>query len=380
MLLSEVITTRREIEPGKFEYTPDIEQSLTSDKTKMGVETLPVNFQKEERSFFKKRGITNIPDIPVLYTWSYEKPSKTYSTVDAFEYGKGEMDAFKDRNPDHTMSKQNLEKIYKSGVHRLLNTSPGRLIGASDVVKNQYRMIQQMFTALKLPNHAEKRGNTIIVPLSSSSSVIAMIAKEIQDASGLTVLNGAFKKNQWPRLSEYIRTTTGGEQYKKRDAINKTTGIPDTTRTKSPHNQLKQLKQQQRFYIQKISELENKDFDTDKELNAITTELQSCQIKLEQIETKLQRTFKISNQQAPGGDMNRGYYNYQLATPVAKELAGKHIILIDDNVVSGYTMADAVKSLYRNGIIPASVVGIVPHKYNSFKKEDDKPKNKVVKY
>ncbi|PPD55311.1 MAG: hypothetical protein CTY12_01515 [Methylotenera sp.] len=361
MLLTEVVATRTEIEPGKFQYTPDIEKSRNDKKTQTGLQMIPINFQKEEKDFFVKRGITSLPSIPVAYAWSIEKPSLKKSNPDDYNFLTGLMHALKDRDEDHVMSQHDLNNIYKSGIERLSKTPPKLLSYHSDDDKKAYGQIQKMLTTLTHDKYTEVRNDYVIVPLSSSSSVIKMITQAVHDVSKIQVVWGAFKKNHWPRLSEYYRTVTGGEKYHKRD----------TSREQSPHNKHRILLTRQRKIKQLISQLENADFNTDSELKNIESQIDALQQEDKQIQQTLKDTkFRISTAQT-AVDKNRGFYNYQLATSNAQQLAGKHVILIDDNVVKGYTMADAVKSLYRNNIIPKSVCGIVPHRYKSFNNEDD---------
>lgn len=40
-----------------------------------------------------------------------------------------------------------------------------------------------------------------------------------------------------------------------------------------------------------------------------------------------------------------------------------YVLLVDDNIISGHSIADAIKGLYYNGIQPVAIMGFAPHLY-----------------
>lgn len=81
----------------------------------------------------------------------------------------------------------------------------------------------------------------------------------------------------------------------------------------------------------------------------------------------LSNPFKIHNAYArSGGDRGKGYYRFQiLHEDYADKLNGKSIILVDDNVDTGKSIIDAVKSMAAVGVIPERIIAMTPHKFNT---------------
>ena len=73
--------------------------------------------------------------------------------------------------------------------------------------------------------------------------------------------------------------------------------------------------------------------------------------------------FQKKNQKNPI-DMARGIYGYIQPTEHATHLHDKYVVIIDDNIVTSETVAECVKSLMRQGIVPTSIVGYAMHKYH----------------
>jgi hypothetical protein len=108
----------------------------------------------------------------------------------------------------------------------------------------------------------------------------------------------------------------------------------------------------------------------DKQIAIIQKKLQAAEKKapLEDLKQLYRHThgklFKISGAKPKSGaDMHKAFSRFQLANvSVAKELHGKHVIIVDDNISTGATVKDAIVSLYINGIVPTSIVVLAPHR------------------
>lgn len=79
------------------------------------------------------------------------------------------------------------------------------------------------------------------------------------------------------------------------------------------------------------------------------------------------KIFKYSGARAIAGmDQNAGFSRFQLANlNVSKQLNGKHVVIVDDNISTGGTVRDAIVSLYANGIVPLSIMVVAPHYLDS---------------
>lgn len=109
---------------------------------------------------------------------------------------------------------------------------------------------------------------------------------------------------------------------------------------------------------------------TDAQIATIQKKLQAAEKKapLEELKQLYRFThgklFKISGATPrSGADMHKAFSRFQLANiTIAKQLHGKHVIIVDDNISTGATVKDAIVSLYVNGIVPKSIVVLAPHR------------------
>ncbi len=323
MLLKEIFANRQLTNQGTYEYTPDFEKSKL---VPAGAKIVEVNPHYEELEMFRKLGLdpNNPQHFPVVYAYTLTKKSEK---PEEQEHITGLMDALKKRNPQHTMSDENLNAVYTNALKRIMKMSiPTHLCGDA----------KQGFTQLKnILNHATVSKSAIIVPLASSSPVVQMMAKAVSEVTKAPVVN-MFSKEAWPEQSSHSFTKSRGYE---------------------PRVNWINPKQRKLKLERELAELENADFSTESELNKI-------EHRIDQIKDQLKHQFQLKNYGRGQVDAERGFYGFQKIDPnIASKFQNKIIILIDDNVVTNVTMIDAVKAFYRIGIVPKQIFGLVTHMY-----------------
>jgi hypothetical protein len=351
MLLCEIKTIKREMADGTYTHEFDEYETLNTKEYKTGIHSVHIHLQKEELMLFNRYNIPKPPEnIPVLYAFTL---NEILIGDEELTHVKDIMDAIKKRNPNHTMTNAEIEKFVRTGLKKVLNHSLPKTDQRTtrDI---QYAAIQKLFNRLKNNHfHPEDRNNIVLVTLASSSPTVKHFADIISEyLGGVNIIHGAFLKNNWPRLSNYVYT---GGVY-----------IPRIKRNASeesniPHNKLKEYQQTIEHLTKHIENLNNSDYANMEELNMAHQELTKTEHQLEIL------TNKINNKEitiAPNMIDNKNeFYNFQLAVKeTAIQLQNKDVIFIDDNIVSGKTISDAIKSLYKMRIIPKSMIGFCPHK------------------
>ncbi|MCK9369787.1 hypothetical protein M0R04_07775, partial [Candidatus Dojkabacteria bacterium] len=202
MLLREIFANRQVTPQGTYEYTPDFEKSKL---VPAGAKMVEVNPHYEEVEMFKRLGLDpkKPQHFPVVYAYTLTKKAEK---PEEQEHITGLMDALKKRNPQHTMSDENLNAIYTSALKRIMKMAiPTHLSGDA----------KQGFTQLKnILNHTAVSKSAVIVPIASSSPVVQMMAKAVSDVTGAPVVQ-MFKKEGWPEQSSHSFTKSRG--YEPRD-------------------------------------------------------------------------------------------------------------------------------------------------------------------
>jgi hypothetical protein len=209
MLLTEIVskksplppekfaTTRKEVSPGTFEYTPDLDKSAIIPRNATIVELVP---QYEELPMYQKLGLdpNNPPKFPVVHTYDLVKKPKGDPLKQ--EYVHGLMDALKKRNQNHFMSDDNLNAIYRKSLHRIMNLGPGDRTQHDQQIG--YKLLQKVLRSATISKDA------IIVPLASSSPVAGMLAQAISEVTKAPIVK-MFKKTE-AKQSTHVWTRSRG--------------------------------------------------------------------------------------------------------------------------------------------------------------------------
>lgn len=194
MLLRELKAEKREVAPGKYQYEP----SLAMVTYNPGVHTVKVHFQKEELELLQNRGI-DVRRIPTSFPCSYAFKIP-YGSKDPTEDDdiKGLQHAFKQRDPNHVMSEEDLEKVMRAGVDRVMKAKMRKMAGLQN---------------------AAKEDRVFVVPLGSSSQhVIDMFAHVVAEKTKGEIVTGAFYKSGNVKHSASIRQ---GDKFIPRENVRK---------------------------------------------------------------------------------------------------------------------------------------------------------------
>lgn len=108
-------------------------------------------------------------------------------------------------------------------------------------------------------------------------------------------------------------------------------------------------------------DLSQRHLELERQLNSKTTRYNDCVDKL--FNAIMFPSFKVHDAVPKSGpDRQKAFSGYQKVHDVyGRELDGKRVIFVDDNIDSGASISDAIKSLYAVNIIPKSMVMFTPH-------------------
>lgn len=299
--------------------------AISAMKVNVGAKIKP-----EEAENFKAIGI-NADDWNVNVLFAYEMGKRK---GDEFEYAR---DALKlrrgyENDPDVIRT---IEQRASQFANLLLHGNMDTMIFG-----NKGRASTKNFR--RMADDSRQR-ETILVTLPSSSRLPSMLAhalaQELSKGAGrhVKIVSSAtlFKKN--PKLS---RESLTAEQ----------------------RSQLKVYWDQIESEIQELRDMLDATPDaTPAEIASITHEIEKKKNQLENLgEFKRKNFYQVTS-------TNRGeaFYNWIGVNPSEfdiKKLHPVNVILVDDNVVEGDTIADAAKSLVAHGKKPMNVMGVVLHK------------------
>jgi phosphoribosylpyrophosphate synthetase len=173
-----------------------------------------------------------------------------------------------------------------------------------------------------------------------------MFAQELAKQIGSSV-GDILVKHPFPEKSKQLRTRTRGFE----EAEDTSPSPADRRRTN-----MKALAK----VNTDLEHLYNQDL-TDVTLEQIE-QLESRQAQLQKAIDPAQNKFEKKSLQSMFGSSRR-YYDYIRHKEDARHIHEKHIILVDDNIVTGETLAEAVKSFVRQGIMPKVDACVCIHKY-----------------
>lgn len=192
----------------------------------------------------------------------------------------------------------------------------------------------------------------VLLPIASSSRTTMDVTKALSEVMGGDVHIITTLSKQLPTHSSHIFTKERG--YEPRDNI-----IDPKQQVQNWNERLKTLEKQ-------LEDLNDNDELFTNDEKAWTTQYNTLTTNIAKLEKKIKTGWQIKNAGGPHmQDNTRGFFGFQQADSTHKDaLTDKTIILIDDNIDSSATMADAYKALLRIGVKPKSVIGICPQKYS----------------
>jgi hypothetical protein len=305
-------------------------------KPAVGVEWINLDYTltREEEMMLKQNGISpsDVKSvdglIPIVYSHTLKMKGND-----------GLMDAIKMRSSSDVMDREQLQIAIDRAVRLSITT---KLAGKKFARENKIKGLEWFQNILKYVKDA------IIVPIPSSSPLTRMIADSLSRESGFPVID-IFYKNKFPELSSSVKTVERGYE----DRV-----------TRVAHQSPADKKRA-----------------WDSEIAALTTELQQLEagpqrssgdedragmlrIRIGEIKDKIAKAkFEKKSSMHPL-DRARGYYGYIEPTEAGQQVHKKVVIVVDDNIVTNETMAEAIKSLLRNRIVPTVMVGFAMHQYS----------------
>lgn len=310
---------------------------------------LPSMFQKEELDIIHQRGITPVSIIPVFYAFLLMKTHRSNS--EQYNRMLQLMDALKKRNRQHVIvNDDSYKQIHTNAVNRLLGKSSRNWL--SQVPANERTDLANKMLTLQKTLQQNKK-DVIVVPMASSSAAASEFANELVSHLGLhsKPLN-LLIKNHWPTQSSHVRTKTGF--------------TPRSNTNQNWDNYRHEIEQRIEAIDDQLTAINRLDPKSEVDVSKVIDAIDDLEHERNHLQNKLNtHKFEIKSAGHGQSDHHRGYYNYQQLDDEkidqAVSLSNKIVVLVDDNVDSGATIADAAKSLYRAGITPRQIIGVAVH-------------------
>jgi hypothetical protein len=265
----------------------------------------------EEEVIFKQAGIPpEVRDVYVVY--AFQEPTKDNLPVqDRLKLRAGNEERIQD-----------VEDMINDAISVAQRTS----------TKTMNHKWEQSRVAVSQFQNWMRTGKFIVVPMPSSSPTPQLVAAAISKLSGAQIVD-AFKKNPYPSLSHHLVRNQRGVAY-------------DFAAEKAKYNAL---------VAQVDAAAERDDVDA-------WEKLETQRIAAE----KALKTYSRKKQMdAPQSLYGRAYYNtIQMSdNPNSSALRDAYVMIVDDNIVTGHSIADAIKQLILSGIRPKDIIGFAPHQF-----------------
>lgn len=221
--------------------------------------------------------------------------------------------------------------VIATSIQTVLKTIPQSMDRKWEQTRTAVQIFQQWMTSPTV--------NFVIVPLPSSSPVPMMIAKQLAHAArGKVSIVPALKKNPYPELDK--------------------TMIGDRVRSAVDYAGIKRNYERLKDQIDRA--IEQGDDDTFERLEPAYA---AAETQFKKLKPFSRKSHMVDSASLYG----KAYYNtVQTDTTMnLNDLKGAAVVFVDDNIISGHTVADAIKDLLYNGIKPKYMIGFVPHRFDS---------------
>lgn len=275
----------------------------------------------------KFRGGTH--EIPIVYSHTLQQADN-----------EGLMHAVKMRHADH--------KMQDGAIDQMINDSVNLIFGNKRLVsKDRMHNTDAKQRAIDILRMGATKYKPLVVPMPSSSPLTMMFAEAIAKKIGSTV-SDVLVKHPFPEKSKMIRTVSRGFEPAQEDSP-------------SPADRVRAAQRQIQKNAQELKQLYANEDVTDE----IITRIDALERQQEELAASVDTTnnkWAKKSLQSAGGNSRR-YYDYIRHKSDVSHMNDRHIILVDDNVVTGETITEAIKSFIRNGIVPHVLGGICIHQY-----------------
>lgn len=288
----------------------------------------------EEMEQLQARGIKLPDQIPVVHVYQMSMSRERM------------MDKLKLRNGyEGDTYQREVSSMIDQSIKSLMLKNPASMDRKWEQSRDAVNLLQNYI-------RSGAKSGAVVVPIPSSSGVTKMIANALAKQYGLQIAD-VLAKNAHPPISRRHLE----QKYPDRDH----SGIKD-------HSDVQQGLLQAKQRMDDAEEAATTP-------NAPPRAEQEFMLRKHQYEMyvqRAQREFKRKSAMSnPATDYGKAYYNTVTPKSDARDLRGKYIIIVDDNVVSGSTVSDTIKALYVQGIIPKGIIAFAPHRFT--KKEKAEP-------
>lgn len=308
----------------------------------LGVEWVDVNFTftHEEIAAIQAAG-KQVPSVGMKFNGDDHVVPIVYSHLLDQNGNEGLMHAVKMRHKDHQMQDGLIERMVQDSVDLIF--------GQKQILKrDRLHNIGAKQRAVDIIRAATTKYKPLIVPMPSSSPLTRMFAEAIAKKTN-TQVSDVLVKHPFPEKSQMIRTRGRGFEQ-------------STETSQSPADRVRKATAELTKVHQELKQLYASEDVTDDMIQRID-QLEQKSAQLSQVIDPAANKFAKKSLQSAGGNSRR-YYDYIRHNQDVSHFNDRHIILVDDNIVTGETIAEAIKSFIRAGIIPHVVGGVCIHKYN----------------
>ena len=351
MLLCEIIATKYELPKGsKQKYGFDIDWGKTHNDCHMSAITKTIHWNQEEVLDMYDLNIDpdTLPQkVSIVYAYTFPSANNQHNRMI--------KDALKDRDP-HNPSDPSSYMNPKDRTQFLWNAVEKLQDG--EATKNATQLKGHKITTLgpirRVSDILSGKIHATILPLGSSKKVTSEFADIIAQATGYPIISQAYIK-QAPQQSATIGNH--GNYEKRLNQLDPTGRI----------NKIKQRAADAETEFKRLMKVDT-DGMTRFQYKTHMTRMETTKQKMNDLAEKAQAAYtEIKNLGAGQRDRAFGFMNTQKLHPdipksVFQALNGKVVLLVDDNVVNASSIMDALKQLYKAGIVPSEVIGICAHK------------------
>lgn len=291
---------------------------------KVGSVHVKLNAVPEELERMEQHGVKLPDSIAVVY--AHELPMSKTKMMDKLKLRNGyEGDTYQ----------REVGTMIDQSIKSLMLKNPASMDRKWEQSRNAVTMLQNYIKA-------GGKSGAIVVPIPSSSGVTKMIAASLAKQYGLNVVD-ILSKNAHPPISKrYLQS-----KYPDRDH----SGVKD-------HDDLQRDLRVAKDRMDSAEEAATAPGASKAAYQDFMLKKQQYELRVQRVQRQYQRKTNMSD---PSTDYGKAYYNTMIPNDDAKQLAGKYVIIVDDNVVSGSTVGDTIKALYQQGIAPKGIVAFAPH-------------------
>lgn len=280
---------------------------------RVGAKHVVIEPTPEEQRLFDRAGVKTFRDMYVVYAY-LEPIAGNQDMQDRLKLRAGHND------------EQYVRDVVDNGINAIMKTNAAKMDHKWGQTRGAIEMFQRWISST--------RGNLVIVPLPSSSKTVHLVADAIARRTNAPIVD-VLEKNPYPSVSHELVSGLNRKPY-------------DYAGAKASMDRLEQEINQA---------LERDDVEG---YERLTSEYNKQKAKL--------KTYSRKHHMLDSGSLyGKAYYQTIRARGDAElsRLRDTYVLFVDDNVVSGHTVADAIKDLLAKGIRPKGILGFAPHHFTS---------------